>query len=142
MESFDIDNRQRVNNENRKKIHLFVKKNITEQNRKTKLKQGVVCFCFATNGLQIMICRISYSGSGESGEDDDGLEVVHIDENYFYMEHVIKIAAALHSIVSLAILIGYYHLKVSTFFNIILSSFFFLFPTFIPLSPLSVVPTC
>jgi hypothetical protein len=89
-----------------------------------------------------MICRISYSGSGESGEDDDGLEVVHIDENYFYMEHVIKIAAALHSIVSLAILIGYYHLKVSTFFNIILSSFFFLFPTFIPLSPLSVVPTC
>nr|XP_049707607.1 ryanodine receptor isoform X20 [Helicoverpa armigera] len=51
-------------------------------------------------------------GSGESGEDDDALEVVHIDEDFFYMEHVIKMAAVLHSIVSLAILIGYYHLKV------------------------------
>ncbi|XP_026743410.1 LOW QUALITY PROTEIN: ryanodine receptor [Trichoplusia ni] len=51
-------------------------------------------------------------GSGDSGEDDDGLEVVHIDEDFFYMEHVIKVAAALHSVVSLAILIGYYHLKV------------------------------
>ncbi|XP_050555818.1 ryanodine receptor isoform X31 [Spodoptera frugiperda] len=51
-------------------------------------------------------------GSGESGEDDDALEVVHIDEDFFYMEHVIKVAAVLHSIVSLAILIGYYHLKV------------------------------
>ncbi|XP_075987925.1 ryanodine receptor isoform X13 [Anticarsia gemmatalis] len=51
-------------------------------------------------------------GSGESGEDDDSLEVVHIDEDFFYMEHIIKVAAILHSIVSLAILIGYYHLKV------------------------------
>nr|AWV67093.1 ryanodine receptor [Mythimna separata] len=51
-------------------------------------------------------------GSGESGEDDDPLEVVHIDEDFFYMEHVIKVAAAMHSVVSLAILIGYYHLKV------------------------------
>ncbi|KAJ2939108.1 hypothetical protein O0L34_g10295 [Tuta absoluta] len=51
-------------------------------------------------------------GSGESGEEDDPLEIVHIDEDYFYMEHVINIAAALHSIVSLAMLIGYYHLKV------------------------------
>ncbi|XP_026324427.1 ryanodine receptor [Hyposmocoma kahamanoa] len=50
-------------------------------------------------------------GSGESGEEDP-LEVVHIDEDFFYMEHVINIAAVLHSIVSLAILIGYYHLKV------------------------------
>nr|ALL55473.1 ryanodine receptor [Spodoptera exigua] len=58
----------------------------------------------------------SGSGSGDGGsgesEDDDALEVVHIDEDFFYMEHVIKVAAVLHSIVSLAILIGYYHLKV------------------------------
>ncbi|XP_050357860.1 ryanodine receptor isoform X7 [Nymphalis io] len=56
----------------------------------------------------------SGSGDGGSGEgdDEDPLEVVLIDEDFFYMEHVIKIAAALHSIVSLAILIGYYHLKV------------------------------
>ncbi|XP_039761395.1 ryanodine receptor isoform X13 [Pararge aegeria] len=50
-------------------------------------------------------------GSGES-EEDDPLEVVLIDEDFFYMEHVINLAAVLHSIVSLAILVGYYHLKV------------------------------
>lgn len=49
---------------------------------------------------------------GSSGEEDDSIEVVHIDEDFFYMEHVINIAAVLHSVVSLAILIGYYHLKV------------------------------
>lgn len=51
------------------------------------------------------------TGSGED-DDDDPIEIVHIDEDFFYMEHVIKAAALLHSIVSLAILIGYYHLKV------------------------------
>nr|AXA98483.1 Ryanodine receptor [Sesamia inferens] len=51
-------------------------------------------------------------GSGESDDADDVIEVVHIDEDFFYMEHVIKVAAAMHSVVSLAILIGYYHLKV------------------------------
>ncbi|XP_038217167.1 ryanodine receptor isoform X31 [Zerene cesonia] len=53
----------------------------------------------------------SGDGSGEA-EDDESLEVVQIDEDFFYMEHVIKMAAMLHSVVSLAILIGYYHLKV------------------------------
>ncbi|XP_055904493.1 ryanodine receptor isoform X5 [Eupeodes corollae] len=56
-------------------------------------------------------------GSGEgSGEDDEEIdaipELVHVDEDYFYMEHVIRIAAFLHSMVSLAMLIAYYHLKV------------------------------
>ncbi|KOB76511.1 Ryanodine receptor 44F, partial [Operophtera brumata] len=51
-------------------------------------------------------------GSGSGAGSGSGDEVVHIDEDFFYMEHVIKIAAAAHSVVSLAILIGYYHLKV------------------------------
>ncbi|XP_055857541.1 ryanodine receptor isoform X8 [Episyrphus balteatus] len=55
----------------------------------------------------------SGEGSGEDGEDiDDIPELVHVDEDYFYMEHVIRIAAFLHSMVSLAMLIAYYHLKV------------------------------
>lgn len=53
------------------------------------------------------------SGSGDgSDEDDDPLEMVHVDEDFYYMEHVMRLAALLHSIVSLAMLIAYYHLKV------------------------------
>lgn len=51
-------------------------------------------------------------GSGDSGEEDDGPELVHVDEDFYYMAHVMRLAALLHSIVSLAMLIAYYHLKV------------------------------
>lgn len=53
----------------------------------------------------------SGSGAGEE-DDDDPLESVHVDEDFFYMEHVLRLAAALHSLCSLAMLIAYYHLKV------------------------------
>lgn len=49
-------------------------------------------------------------------DDDDGggdaLELVHVNQDFFYMEHVMRLAAMLHSLVSLAMLIAYYHLKV------------------------------
>ncbi|XP_036345580.1 LOW QUALITY PROTEIN: ryanodine receptor-like [Rhagoletis pomonella] len=56
-------------------------------------------------------------GSGDGSGDDEGgeedlPELVHVDEDFFYMAHVIRIAAMLHSLVSLAMLIAYYHLKV------------------------------
>lgn len=35
-----------------------------------------------------------------------------MDEDFYYMAHVMRLAALLHSIVSLAMLIAYYHLKV------------------------------
>lgn len=55
----------------------------------------------------------SGEGSGDDGGDEDDIpELVHVDEDFFYMEHVIRIAAMLHSLVSLAMLIAYYHLKV------------------------------
>lgn len=50
-------------------------------------------------------------GSGEE-EDEDPLEFVHVNEDFFYMAHVMRLAALLHSLVSLAMLIAYYHLKV------------------------------
>lgn len=53
----------------------------------------------------------SGSGAGD-GEDEDPLEAVHVDEDFFYMEHVLRVAAFLHSLCSLAMLIAYYHLKV------------------------------
>lgn len=54
----------------------------------------------------------SSSGSGSSEEEEDPLELVHVDEDFYYMAHVMRLAALLHSIVSLAMLIAYYHLKV------------------------------
>lgn len=59
----------------------------------------------------------SGAGSGDGvtpeGDDDDGpQEIVEVDEDYFYMEHIMRIAAFAHSVVSLCMLIAYYHLKV------------------------------
>ena len=51
----------------------------------------------------------SADGSGEA-EEEDPLELVQVDE--VYIQHVMMLAAALHSLVSLAMLIAYYHLKV------------------------------
>ncbi|XP_057661319.1 ryanodine receptor isoform X14 [Diorhabda carinulata] len=53
----------------------------------------------------------SGAGSGD-GEENDLPELVHVDEDFYYMAHVMRLAAVLHSIVSLAMLIAYYHLKV------------------------------
>lgn len=52
------------------------------------------------------------SGSGDGEVEDDPEEFVIFDEDFFYMEHVMRIAAALHSLVSFSMLIAYYHLKV------------------------------
>lgn len=51
----------------------------------------------------------SGEGSGES-EEEDPLELVQVDE--VYIEHAMRFAAAMHSLVSLCMLIAYYHLKV------------------------------
>jgi ryanodine receptor 2 len=55
------------------------------------------------------------SGEDSGGEDDDEdlIELVHVDEDFFYMAHVMRLMAALHTLVSLAMLIAYYHLKVN-----------------------------
>lgn len=58
------------------------------------------------------------SGSGENGseeEDEDVPEIVEVSEDYYYMAHVMRLLAMLHSIVSLAMLVAYYHLKVSKY---------------------------
>lgn len=55
------------------------------------------------------------SGSGDGsgdGNDDDPLESVLIDEDLFYMAHILRFSAIIHSLISLAMLIAYYQLKV------------------------------
>lgn len=54
----------------------------------------------------------SEEDGGSAEEEDDPLELVHVNEDFFYMAHVMRFAALLHSLVSLAMLIAYYHLKV------------------------------
>lgn len=51
--------------------------------------------------------------SGGEDDDEDLIELVHVDEDFFYMAHVMRLMAALHTLVSLAMLIAYYHLKVN-----------------------------
>ncbi|XP_070066573.1 ryanodine receptor isoform X6 [Drosophila virilis] len=67
-------------------------------------------------GADVAGSGLGGSGDGGSGDgdfdEDDIPELVHVDEDFFYMEHVLRIAALLHSLVSLAMLIAYYHLKV------------------------------
>lgn len=50
-----------------------------------------------------------------AGDDDEStaIELVHVSEDFFYMAHVMRLAALLHSLVSLAMLVAYYNLKVS-----------------------------
>ncbi len=62
----------------------------------------------------------SGSGNGDE-EEEDALEFVHMDEKFFYMGHGIRIMAVIHSIVSLAMLIAYYHLKVRLTYSILVS---------------------
>lgn len=56
------------------------------------------------------------SGSGENASAEDSeeevQEFVEVAEDYYYMAHVMRLLAILHSIVSLAMLVAYYHLKV------------------------------
>lgn len=40
-------------------------------------------------------------------------EWVHMDEKYFYMEHILRLCSVTHSIVAFFMLVAYYHLKVS-----------------------------
>lgn len=63
----------------------------------------------------------SGSGSGNGTLDEDGEEeeedeevpeLVHMDEKFFYMAHLMRFLSVVHSIISLAMLFAYYHLKI------------------------------
>lgn len=67
---------------------------------------------FALGSTGISNDDIDDSNSTEIADDDGVLELVHVNEDFFYMAHVMRLAALLHSLASLAMLIAYYHLKV------------------------------
>lgn len=87
---------------------------------KKKSKLQVTTLGGDTDDVTVAVVSSS-SGENSSGENEaDGsaeeestaIELVHVSEDYYYMAHVMRIAAALHSIISFAMLIAYYHLKV------------------------------
>lgn len=67
---------------------------------------------FALGSAGISNDDMDDSNSTEMADDDGALELVHVNEDFFYMAHVMRLAALLHSLASLAMLIAYYHLKV------------------------------
>lgn len=52
-------------------------------------------------------------GEGDDGEGDDeeAEEYIHVDERFSYLASVLRGMAVLHSVISLFMLIAYYHLK-------------------------------
>lgn len=73
----------------------------------------------AFEGSADFVEAVAGSGSGanateddEEEEEEDIPEFVHMDEKYYYMAHVLRMMSVVHSIVSLAMLFAYYHLKV------------------------------
>lgn len=62
--------------------------------------------------------EIGSGGEGDgSEEEEDPPEFVEVAEDFYYMAHVMRLMAVLHSLVSLAMLVAYYHLKVKHLFR-------------------------
>lgn len=48
---------------------------------------------------------------GDEGDEEEDVEYIHVDERFSYLEHVLRGMAVLHSLISLFMLVAYYHLK-------------------------------
>ena len=50
--------------------------------------------------------------SGDGEDDDDPEEWIHVEEEYYYVEHAVSCLAVLHALLSFCMVIAYYNLKV------------------------------
>ena len=76
----------------------------------------------AAEGAAEVLTSAENSASAEAGseEDDEGggddddeePEFIMVDQQYYYLEYVMRVMAVTHTLLSLCILIAYYHLKV------------------------------
>ena len=92
----------------------------------------LLCNVFCLKYLQDIVSGIVGSGDGsgdgggdgEDGDEEDPDETIHVDEKFYYIEHIVRTFAVIHSLVSLAMLIAYYHLKgTSAKFEMLQSSY-------------------
>ena len=51
-------------------------------------------------------------GGGGNDDDNDPDEYVHVDEQFYYLEYIIRALGITHAVVSLCMVIAYYNLKV------------------------------
>lgn len=92
---------------------LFYKVTTLGEDTEGETEDDLMGFSGSGSGSGAGVFDGSGSGDGSGdGEDEDPLESVLIDEDFFYMAHVLRFSAILHSLVSLAMLIAYYQLKV------------------------------
>ena len=49
---------------------------------------------------------------GEGDEEEDPDEYVHVNENFYYLEYMIRLLGITHAFLSFCMLIAYYNLKV------------------------------
>jgi len=50
--------------------------------------------------------------TGDDDDDDDGVEFVGMSSNVYYLAPILRLFALLHSFAAIAMMIGYYYLKV------------------------------
>ena len=58
--------------------------------------------------------RSSVADSGDVDDDDGGIEYLVIEDQFYYLEPLIRIFSLLHMSTSFCMLVAYYCLKVST----------------------------
>merc|ERR1711923_28593 len=49
---------------------------------------------------------------GDEDDDDNPEEWIHVEEEYYYVEHIISVFAIIHALLSFCMVIAYYNLKV------------------------------
>ena len=54
------------------------------------------------------------AGSDVEEDESDSSEWIHVDEHFYYIEYIIFLLGLLHALISIAMLIAYYNLKVKT----------------------------
>jgi len=55
--------------------------------------------------------------AGDEGDDDDGVEYIGMASNVSYLAPVLRMFALLHTFAAIAMMIGYYYLKVGFHFT-------------------------
>lgn len=82
-----------------------------------KLKYLALVLAFLINFFMLFykarkLTRDTYEEPGEDADEDDLIEVIMMDPDEYYIEHMLKALAFVHSLVAFSMMVAYYVLKV------------------------------
>lgn len=82
-----------------------------------KLKYLALVLAFLINFLMLFykarkLTRDTYEEPGDDVDEDDIVEVIMMDPDEYYIEHMLKAFAFIHSLVAFSMMVAYYVLKV------------------------------